>query len=73
LEKTYLGLWADQPAETGLSDPGRQILHTTFGSVLTDPKLGAELHQCLAEHTALHRSLLAEHLTDHLTALRAGM
>jgi len=35
LERTYLERWADVPAGKGFTEPGRQILHCTFGSTLT--------------------------------------
>ena len=62
LEKYYL----DQ-------DDGRQILHVSFGSVLTDTNLGALLRDVLEEHPDLHRELLAEHFGKHLRALRRGL
>jgi hypothetical protein len=73
LEKAYLGLWADCPKCKGLSDPGRQIVHTTFGSVLCDPKLGPQVKQLVAENQALYTQILDEHFGMHLEALKAGM
>jgi len=73
LEKAYLGLWADAKDGKGLSDPGRQIVHTTFGSVLCDPKLGPQVKQLVAENQSLYTKILDEHFGKHLEALRAGM
>ncbi|HEX8522328.1 MAG TPA: tagaturonate epimerase family protein [Tepidisphaeraceae bacterium] len=70
LEKTYLGLWADQQPGTGLSDPGRQILHTTFGSVLTHERFEPAIMQILREHPDTYRQVLADHFSRHLHALR---
>ncbi len=71
LEKTYLGDWSTTPPATGLSDPGRQILHTTFGSVLTDSALKPLLMQILTEHPATYREVLEDHFSRHLSALQA--
>ncbi|MFK7736970.1 MAG: tagaturonate epimerase family protein, partial [Pirellulaceae bacterium] len=40
LEQVYLECWADVEQGVGFTEPGRQILHCTFGSTLTDPELG---------------------------------
>ena len=73
LERSYLQLWSETPEGAGFTEPGRQILHCTFGSVLTDPDLGPALQQVLIDHPATHRQVLAEHFARHLAALRAGM
>jgi hypothetical protein len=73
LEKAYLGLWDDCPKGKGLSDPGRQILHCCFGSVLCDPTLGPLVKQCVKESQALYTQILDEHFGRHLDALKAGM
>ncbi|MDP9172759.1 MAG: tagaturonate epimerase family protein [Planctomycetota bacterium] len=73
LEKAYLGLWADAKPMTGLSDPGRQILHCTFGSVLCDPKLGPQVKAAVKENQTLYTQLLDEHFGKHLEALKAGL
>lgn len=73
LEKAYLGLWSDTPKGKGLSDPGRQIVHCTFGSVLCDPKLGPQVKQLVAENQSLYTQILDEHFGKHLEALKAGM
>jgi hypothetical protein len=69
LEKTYLGLWSDVPRGAGLSDPGRQILHTTFGSVLTDRALKPALMEILSEHPETYRDVLEDHFSRHLSEL----
>jgi tagaturonate epimerase len=73
MEKAYLGLWKDTPKGKGMSDPGRQIVHTTFGSVLLDPKLGPLVKQCVKENQKLYTQILDEHFGRHLDALKAGM
>lgn len=73
LERIYLGLWADVPDGGGFTEPGRQILHCTFGSVLTDPTLGGELRSVLAAHRAVYTEVLTEHFSRHLEALARGM
>lgn len=73
LEKAYLGLWPDVPKGMGLSDPGRQIVHCTFGSVLCDPTLGPQVKQLVAENQKLYTQILDEHFGKHLEALKAGM
>jgi len=73
LERHYLECWEDVPVGCGFTAPGRQILHCTFGSVLTDPALGPRLRSVLEAHPQTHRRLLAEHFGRHLQALRAGL
>jgi hypothetical protein len=73
LEKHYLGVWSDVPAGTGFVDPGRQILHCTFGSVLTDDVLKSQVLAVLRAHPDTHDEILAEHFEKHLRALQAGM
>ncbi len=57
----------------GFTRPGRQILHCTFGSVLTDGVLGPALLDLLAAEPATHQRILAEHFARHLAALRRGI
>jgi hypothetical protein len=57
----------------GFTAPARQILHCTFGSVLTDPNLKKQVMQILTEHRSTYDQILAEHFGKHLKALRAGM
>jgi hypothetical protein len=73
LEQYYLELWSDVPAGRGFTNPGRQILHCTFGSTLNHPELGPQLKQLLKEHQATYTEVLADHFARHLDALRAGM
>ena len=73
LEKAYIGLWKDVPKGEGFTDPGRQIVHTTFGSVLCDANLGPKVKQCVKAHQALYTQILEEHFGRHLDALKAGM
>jgi hypothetical protein len=73
LERTYLGRWEDIPDLSGLTAPGRQILHTTFGSVLTSGALQPKIMDILNAHPDTYRDVLDEHFSHHLTALRMGM
>jgi tagaturonate epimerase len=73
LEESYLGFWPDVPAGKGFSDPGRQIVHCTFGSVLCDPKLGPLVKQVVAENQNIYTQILDEHFGKHLEALKEGM
>jgi len=73
LEKKYLERWQDVKGNRGFTEEGRQILHTTFGSVLTHAQLKDELFQTLREHPTTYRDILDEHFSKHLMALRAGM
>lgn len=73
LEGLYLEHWADVPQGKGFTEPGRQILHCTFGSVLTSDTFGPAIKQILREHPDTHKAILADHFGRHLQALRAGM
>jgi hypothetical protein len=73
LEQAYLGLWPDVKEGAGLSDPGRQILHCTFGSVLTDATLKSEVLGVLRGNPHAYEAILADHFGRHLKALAAGM
>jgi tagaturonate epimerase len=73
LEKLYLGIWRDVPPGRGLSDPGRQILHCTFGSVLTHPEFGPAVRDVVKNHPDTYHDVLAFHFGKHLDALRSGM
>ena len=73
LEQLYLERWEDVPEGRGFTAPGRQILHCTFGSVLTDPTLGPEVRDVVEGFGDLYTEILAEHFGRHLDALRAGM
>lgn len=73
LEKLYLECWADVPPGVGFTEPGRQILHCTFGSTLTHPELGRAVRSVLEAHPATYEEVLADHFSRHLEALKAGM
>ncbi|TWU30456.1 tagaturonate epimerase family protein [Bythopirellula polymerisocia] len=73
LEQAYLERWSDVPKGKGFTAPGRQILHCTFGSVLTHPEMGKQLREILSAHPDTYTEILAEHFERHLQALKAGM
>lgn len=73
LERLYLARWEDVPEGYGFTAAGRQILHCTFGSVLTDYELGPALRQCLMDHDEAYLETLALHFGKHLDALKRGM
>jgi hypothetical protein len=72
LEQIYLECWEDVPEGAGFTAPGRQILHCTFGSVLTDAKFGPSVRDCLKAHPDTYKEILAVHFEKHLKALNAG-
>ncbi len=57
---------------------GRQLLHVTFGSVLTaggdsrGRRFKAGILECLHRHDSLHQQFLESHFTRHLSLLNAG-
>ena len=73
LESEYLELWKDVPVGKGFTKPGRQILHCTFGSVLTDDKWGKIVLDCLKTHPNTYTEVLDDHFGRHLDALKSGM
>ena len=73
LEQVYLECWADVPQGLGFTEPGRQILHCTFGSTLTDPELGPAVRSVLESHPDTYTEVLADHFSRHLEALAQGM
>lgn len=73
LERLYLELWSEVPEGKGFTFPGRQILHCTFGSVLTDPKHGTAVRAVLESHLDTYTEVLEDHFARHLRALQAGM
>jgi hypothetical protein len=73
LVNIYLDAWPITPAGRGFTSIGRQILHCTFGSVLTDAKFGPLVRQVVAENQAVYDEVLHDHFTRHLRALAAGM
>jgi hypothetical protein len=73
LERIYLEVWADVPQGLGFTNPGRQILHCTFGSVLTHPEFGPAVRGVLESHQDTYTEVLTDHFSRHLDALRAGL
>ncbi len=73
LEQVYLERWADVPEGKGFTEPGRQILHCTFGSTLTDPELGPAIRSVLESHPDTYTEVLADHFSRHLEALKQGL
>ncbi len=73
LERIYLERWEDVAPGAGFTQPGRQILHCTFGSTLTDERLGPAIRDVLETHPDTYTEVLADHFSRHLEALRAGM
>lgn len=73
LEAEYLENWSDVPSGKGFTKAGRQILHCTFGSILTDPLMSVMLKHELKRNTELYREILAEHFVKHLQALQEGL
>jgi len=73
LEGLYLEHWADVPQGKGFTKSGRQILHCTFGSVLTDPTLGPEVKGCIDAHPDTYKDILDDHFGRHLDALQSGL
>ncbi len=73
MERLYLERWAEVPKGIGFTEPGRQILHCTFGSTLTDPELGPAIRSVLETHGDTYTDVLADHFSRHLDALAAGM
>jgi hypothetical protein len=69
LEAIYLGRWSDVPAGRGFTEPGRQVLHCTFGTVLMDAELGPLIRQLLEAHSPTYSEVLCDHFTRHLQAL----
>ena len=73
LETFYLENWSDVPEGKGFTKPGRQILHCTFGSVLTHEKFGPAVREVLDANPETYTEVLTDHFARHLDALRAGM
>ena len=73
LEKAYLERWADVPQGVGFTEPGRQILHCTFGSTLTHPEYGPAVRNVLVSHPDTYSEVLKDHFCRHLDALASGM
>jgi len=64
-------------ADRGLIDypivAGRQILHCTFGSTLTNPALAAAIRKVVEANAASYTEILADDFARHLEALSRGM
>jgi hypothetical protein len=73
LEQAYLGRWSDVPTGQGFTEPGRQVLHCTFGAVLMDSQMGACIRRILETHADTYREVLADHFARHLGALQRGL
>jgi hypothetical protein len=73
LEREYPENWDEVPTGKGFTNPGRQILHCTFGSTLTHPEYGPEVRSVLEAHPETYTEILKVHFVKHLEALRAGM
>lgn len=69
LEQLYLERWDDVAPGCGFSAPGRQILHCTFGSVITNPRLGRALMQLLQDRPEEYCEVLRQHFVRHLQPL----
>lgn len=72
LVQLYLENWEDVPTGKGFTAAGRQILHCTFGSVLTDESYGTAVSDCLQRNLSTYTEVLALHFAKHLDALQAG-
>jgi hypothetical protein len=70
LERIYLEPWSDVPAGKGFTSPARQILHTTFGSVLNDATIRPEFFSTLRSHPETYKEILADHFARHLRELQ---
>jgi tagaturonate epimerase len=73
LEREYLELWSEVPEGVGFTKPGRQILHCTFGSTLTDTTLGPQIRSVLESHPDTYEAVLEDHFARHLRPLQAGL
>ena len=73
LERQYLELWEEVEPGRGFTAPGRQILHCTFGSLLTHLEFGPAIRGVLEAHPDSYTEILADHFARHLRALQAGM
>jgi len=69
LERIYLERWEDVAAGKGFTEPGRQILHCTFGSTLTDARLKERIFGVVREHAGTYEEVLRDHFSRHLLAL----
>jgi hypothetical protein len=72
LESIYLGRWSEVPEGKGFTEPGRQVLHCTFGTILIDGRLGPAIRELLHAHADTYCELLADHFERHLRALHTA-
>jgi hypothetical protein len=72
LERLYLERWEDVKGGRGFTEPGRQILHCTFGSTLMDARLKSAIFGVVKAHPETYREILRDHFARHLRALTAG-
>jgi tagaturonate epimerase len=73
LENVYLEQWKNVPNGNGFTEPGRQILHCTFGSTLTHREWGPAVRECLTAHPETYQEVLCDHFSRHLEALQSGL
>jgi hypothetical protein len=73
LEGIYLGHWVNVPEGQGFTEPGRQVLHCTFGTILMDHDLGPRLRELLHARLDTYTEILADHFRRHLEALASAM
>lgn len=71
LEQIYLDRWTDVRPGCGFTESGRQILHCTFGSIITDPKLGPAITGLIDRYPDEYTDVLRQHFVRHLRALAA--
>ena len=64
--------WSDVPEGKGFTEPGRQILHCTFGSTLNHPEFGPAIRSLLEANLDAYTEILADHFSRHLKALAEG-
>jgi hypothetical protein len=72
LEQLYLERWEEVAPGCGFTAPGRQILHCTFGSVITNPHLGPALVQLIKDRPEEYCEILRQHFVRHLQPLSAA-
>ncbi len=73
LEKVYLERWEDVDSNRGFQNPGRQILHCTYGSILTHDAYGPQLQDLLRTHLDTYTTVLKRHFQKHLEPLKTGL
>jgi hypothetical protein len=73
LASIYLEHWSDVPPGCGFTQPGRQVLHCTFGTILMDERLGSRLRGVLNTHSETYKEILAGHFSRHLSSLTSTL